>query len=351
MSLSCRLRYGSMMLALVAASCAPREVPVAVRIANALPAASVQARAETAAVGTANADAADDPAIWRDPVDPARSLIVGTDKKAGIYVYGLDGEVRDFARAGLVNNVALTRAADGRTIVVASDRNDPLRAKIAVFALDPAAAKLRPLGTADAGTGEAYGICTYQPPIVSGGSLAEVVSVLKGGEISLFRIAPDLTATRVRTWRVPTQAEGCVVDPVGGAVYVGEEDVGIWRFALDRDGPGELIARADGKQLVADVEGLAIAFGAQRYLVASSQGDNAYAVYALPEHRFVGRFRIADGRVGATEETDGIELMTDNFGASYPDGLFIAQDGHNLPAAQNFKLVSWAEIKAALALP
>ena len=69
--------------------------------------ASVQARGETQAVGTANADAADDPAIWRNAANPAASLIVATDKKAGLYVYGLDGKVRSFVAAGRVNNVDL----------------------------------------------------------------------------------------------------------------------------------------------------------------------------------------------------------------------------------------------------
>ena len=35
-----------------------------------------------------------DPAIWRNVQNPAASLIVGTDKKAGLYVYGMDGKVR-----------------------------------------------------------------------------------------------------------------------------------------------------------------------------------------------------------------------------------------------------------------
>lgn len=88
---------------------------------------------------------------------------------------------------------------------------------------------------------------------------------------------PQVTPrSRLARWRVSTQAEGCVVDAVGGAVYVGgRETVGIWRFALDADGPGQLIVRSDGKQLVTDVEGLAIADEERRYSVASSQGDNA----------------------------------------------------------------------------
>lgn len=349
MSLSRRGCYVSVMVAGLLAGCAG-EVPLETRMANALPAVTVQAKGETEAVATANADAADDPAIWRNLENPAASLIVGTDKKAGLHVYGLDGRSRDFAPAGRVNNVALARS-DGRTIVVASDRNDPLRAKIALYALDTAAAKLSPIGKVDAGSGEAYGVCIYAPPAASSATLVQVVSVLKGGSIALIEIGKDLSAKIVRSWKVPTQAEGCVVESVSGTVYVGEEDVGIWRFKIGGDDmSGELIARADGKQLVGDVEGLAIAFGRQSYLVASSQGDNAYTVYSLPDHRFVGRFRIAAGQLGATEETDGIELMMGDFGPDYPDGLFVAQDGINAPRAQNFKLVSWADVKAALNL-
>src|SRR5690349_1849047 len=34
-------------------------------------------------------DAADDPAIWVNPKDPAKSAVIGTDKKGGLYVYDL----------------------------------------------------------------------------------------------------------------------------------------------------------------------------------------------------------------------------------------------------------------------
>ena len=71
------LAAGGILLAGCAAT--EQEVPVAVRIANATPAVSVTARGETTPVGTPNADAADDPAIWRNAADPSQSLIVGTD--------------------------------------------------------------------------------------------------------------------------------------------------------------------------------------------------------------------------------------------------------------------------------
>ena len=148
------------------AACAPKEIPVAQRIAMATPAVNVTARGETIPVGSANQDAADDMAIWRNASDPAASLIVGTDKKAGLYVYGLDGKIRDFNNAGLLNNVDLRSDVDFGTqrgiLVVASDRNDLKNAKLALFALDTATAKLANLGTVSAGAGEAYGICLYR---------------------------------------------------------------------------------------------------------------------------------------------------------------------------------------------
>ena len=37
-------------------------------------------------------DAADDPAIWVHPEEPAQSLVLGTDKKGGLNVFDMDGK-------------------------------------------------------------------------------------------------------------------------------------------------------------------------------------------------------------------------------------------------------------------
>ena len=107
----------------------------------------------------------------------------------------------------------------------------------------------------------------------------------------------------------------------------------------------------DGRKLVADVEGLALVPDGtdDGWLYASSQGDNTYMRYALPDMTPAGRFRIAKGAFGSAEETDGIEAMAGDFGPAFPGGLFIAQDGMNEGKAQNFKLVPLAEIEKALA--
>ncbi len=318
---------------------------------NSLPASPVVARGETIPVGTARADAADDPAIWRNAANPAASLIVATDKKAGLHVYGLDGKSRSFDPAGLLNNVDLIDLGARGILVAASDRNDLAAAKLRLYRLDPASGALAPLGVVDGGAGEAYGLCLAAAP----DGAVDAFSVLKSGAIEQVRIrlaegAP--TATRVRSMKVASQPEGCVVDPRTNSLYVGEEIVGIWRFdsRADASSAGTLVAKVDNKQLVADVEGLALAADGATggWLIASSQGDNAYAVYSLPDMAPVGRFRIVAGKHGATEETDGIGLVLGDFGPDYPGGLFVAQDGVNPPSAQNFKYVSWDDIRAAL---
>lgn len=316
-------------------------------VEEALITAQVFAAGETVPVGTANDDAADDPAIWRDPANPAASLIVATDKKAGLYVYGLDGKVRHFDPAGRLNNVDLLDLGARGVIVVASDRNDPVRALLRVYRLETGTGKLQPLGAVPGGAGEAYGLC-----LVERGGAIHAFSVLKDGQVEEVSIMLDSGVPQgrtVRSLKLESQTEGCVVDPRNGALYVGEEAVGVWRFAEGAT-TGALVTKADGKQLVADVEGLALLpEGADGgWLVVSSQGDNAYALYRLPGMMPTGRFRIAKGRFGATEETDGIALVPGDFGPDYPGGLFVAQDGDNAPAAQNFKLVAWDAILRAV---
>lgn len=321
------------------AGCASMPVPTGVKTA------SVPAVAETEAVASVD-DAADDPAIWVDRRDPAASLIVATDKKAGLNVYGLDGRLRSSFPAGRVNNVDL-RTFGKRIIVAASDRNDVTRGRLALFELDPQTAALIEIARPDAGAGEAYGLCLYQPAK----GLLNAFVVFKDGTIRQFEVDGPRVAL-VRTMKLATQSEGCVADDRTGQLYVAEEDVGIWRFGANKADPVAPfpVAKDDGARLVADVEGLAIAARGREggYLVASSQGDNAYAVWRLPSLAYAGRFRIdANGAIGGTSETDGIEITSASL-PGFSGGLVIAQDGDNAPKAQNFKLVRWADALRAI---
>lgn len=313
------------------------------------PAVTVTARAETPPVGTAREDAADDPAIWRNPANPAASLVVGTDKKGGLYVYDIKGAQKHFIPAPGLNNADLIELSDGRVLVAASDRSDLTKVQLFLALLDTASGTLKPAGRIVVGPGEGYGICMVKPA-GAGGIVA--FSAPKGGTIYKTVITGAngaFVGTTTTLAQIPTQTEGCIADPRTGTLYIGEEDAGIW--AIDTaTGAKRMVAPVDNRMLVADVEGLAIAPEGTDggYLVASSQGDNAYAVFRLPDVTPVGRFRIAAGTFGSVEETDGIELDNRDFGPDFAGGLFIAQDGQNAPKAQNFKFVRWDEVLAAL---
>jgi 3-phytase len=330
-------------------------IPVERLIANALPAKSVKAKAETTPVGTFD-DAADDPAIWKHPSNPAQSLIIGTDKRAGIHVYDMAGKAVSFTPSPRLNNVDLrtdvTINGQPSVLVAASDRRDETNAAIALFTLDTSERKLVPLANLPVGSGEAYGMCLWQR---AGDNLLYAFLVLKDGRIDQVEL--DLTGAMpfgkvVRSMKLGTQSEGCVVDDRTGLLYVAEEDVGIWRFDARPGGSTKpkALGRADGKQLVADAEGLAIAPSGKTggYLLASSQGDYAYTLYRLRDGRYLGRFRIADGAIDGVQETDGLELHLGNFGPGYPSGILVVQDGDNAPKTQNFKYISWAEVLKTL---
>ncbi|BBB14183.1 phytase [Sphingopyxis sp. FD7] len=311
-----------------------------------LPPVQVTASGETQPVGTGRADAADDPAVWVDPANPGRALIIATDKKAGLHVYDLAGKDVAFIRAGLVNNVDV--AGD---IIVASDRNDGVNAHLAIFRLDGATPAITALGRAAAGPGEAYGLCVRKS---APGEPITAALIVKDGTVRVGTVGVPAggAPTFSIEWehKIATQSEGCVFD--GDTLYVGEEVGGLWELKQQgRGAAARLVAPIDNQRLVADLEGLAtIDHKGQRYLIASSQGDNAYAVFRLPSVEYVGRFAVAAGAFGATSETDGIEAVAGHFGPAYPDGIFIAQDGDNAPRAQNFKLVRWDRIAAALGL-
>jgi 3-phytase len=318
------------------------------------PTLELTADAETVPVGTVNRDAADDPAIWRNAKDPAKSLIIGTDKRAGLYVYGLDGSKKSFLPEGELNNVDLREVMIGgeKTVLVgASIRNDPANAHVGLYKLDTDSAELELLGKFPAGSGEAYGFCfgldqggeTFAYMIEKSGFVREIALSFDGGTPA---------ATIGREHKLATQPEGCVVDDRTGRLYVGEENSGIWLFDLNADNfVPQRFANINGRELVADVEGLALApEGANGgYLVASSQGDNSYVLYDLTSGTYVNRFRLVDGVIDGTSETDGIEVILGDFGPAYPEGLMVMQDGANEGGTQNFKLVSWSKIKAAVA--
>jgi len=352
-------------LALLAA-CATHEVDYQGEGAGLVgPGVPVQAVLETPSVGTAGQDAADDPAVWASasPVTimsrQTPGFVAGTDKKSGLYIYGFDGQILQFLPEGLLNNVDVVEglSVGGRPQVVlgASDRT-PGKTGISLYTFDPAGTGqngVRYWGAVATDVVEPYGFCFARRG-------AEVHAILVGheGELRQFILGVDAagqpTARLVRTAEIGTISEGCAADEASDALYINEENVGLWRYGLNpASGAVRTLIQPIAKDiLVADAEGLTtITDASGRYLIASSQGDSTFPVWridgAAPEYK--GRFKIVDGAVDGVTGTDGLAAASGQVGP-FPDGLVVIQDDVNDVGTQNFKYVDWRDIRRALGL-
>ncbi len=309
-------------------------------------------------------DAADDAAIWIHPRDPAQSLIIGAQKKRGIEIYDLAGRRRYALAVGRTNNVDLRQGVrlGGRQRDIVAGSNRDART-LDLYEMNPETLQLESAVAAPIATGlrDPYGVCLYHS--ARSGKLYAFVNDVETGEYRQWEIEPAgerLGARLVRTFTVGSQAEGCVADDETGALYVAEEDVGLWRYAAEPDA-GESrrsIDTVSPGRLRADVEGLALYRGAEGsgFLIVSNQGADNYAVYRREgDNAFVGFFAIvANDALGidGAAETDGLDVSSAALGGAFPQGLLVVQDGRNItpPERQNFKLVPWERIAAALQL-
>lgn len=300
---------------------------------------------------------------------------------------------------GRYNNVDLVtglRTSTGRTdVAVVSDRgNDRLR----IYRIDPskpggpltdvtdpAAAPVFSTDQAEINDQRtAYGLATWQDK--STGRTYALVSQRERTRLALVELKATASGTvtyqKVRTLDLPAsfrlpngtswspcaepgelpQVEGMVVDPATGTLYAGQEDIGIWRIRADLSGkpvlvdkvrefgvPGvydeqteECAAGADpgygGERLSADVEGLTLfqESDGDGYLLASSQGDDTFALYdreVSEDNEYEGGFRVgaASATLDGSEECDGAAVLNSPLGSRYPNGLLVVQDGHETP--------------------
>lgn len=322
--------------------------------------AAISADTETEPVTSREGeDAADDPAIWIHPDNPLSSRIIGTNKKAGLCVYDLEGNETSFYPVGLVNNTDVRYNFKlGKDSIIdimgASNRTDNTMLIMGISTtgdLFEVAAR-----TFTSAVDEVYGFCLYfdttrrkHYAFING----------KNGVIEQWELFPNgnykIDARKIRELQVDSQPEGMVADDVRGILYVGEEGRGIWKFNASATGDNtkEFIANSDesNKNIRYDIEGLALYYGPGNsgYLLASSQGNYSFAVFERSgDNKYITSFTIKEGNVDAVEETDGLEVSNASLGDKYPMGLLVVQDGYNYEgdslANQNFKYVDWRKV-------
>ena len=300
-------------------------------------------------------DVADDPAIFVNPLDVNRSLILGTDKAQGLRVYDLAGNELQFLPVGAVNNVdvaLMSRDGTDHAYAVASNRS---YRRLDVFVIDLVTRYVDLAGVVPLELDDPYGLCvraTDRLEVFVGEGDGEREGLVQHWSLDPF--AHGFDPKVVDEWKFATQTEGCDVDTDTNVLYVGEEDAGLWRVPLTGASEPELILETGTEWLTADIEGVVIVKPASQpdYLLISSQGDSSFVAMDIASLEPSVKFRIGmnfAAQIDGVGDTDGLDVTTAAL-PGFPNGLIVVQDGfnHAPPEPQNFKLVDWAAVEALL---
>ena len=287
----------------------------------------------------------DDPAIWVNAQDPAKSLVIGTDKDSdgGLYVFDLQGkEVPGKSVHGLKrpNNVDLAyglKLGGQRTdFALVTERET---GKLRAFRLPD----MQPLdhGNLDVFVGGAegermpMGIAIYTRP--ADGAMFAVVGRKTGpkeGYLTQYRLADDgtgqLTMTLVRTfgtWSGKKEIESIAVDNELGFIYYSDEGVGVRKYYADPEKGNTELALFAKTGFTEDHEGISIYKTGPKtgYILVSDQGASQFRFFprqgtaadpnSYPELKAV--------KVAA-HFSDGSDVTNVPLNAQFPHGLFVA---------------------------
>jgi 3-phytase len=307
----------------------------------------------------------DDPAIWINPIDASKSLIIGTDKDTdgALYAFDLSGKV--VKRVGGIqrpNNVDIAYGitVNGKKvdIAVATERQAN---KIRIFTLPD----LEPIdnGGVEVFAGEQerdpMGVALYTRQ--SDKAMFAIVG-RKTGPANTYLWQYQLkdngsgaiTGEVVRKfgkYSGKKEIEAIAVDNELGFVYYSDEQVGVRKYIADpavkNDQELALFAQTGFSE---DHEGIAIyKTGAKTgYLLVSNQGSQAFMVY--PREGSNGdpnKYELLAEIPISAMETDGADAANVNLGSKYPEGIFVAMSTDKTFHFYDWRLIA-AKIKAAV---
>ena len=313
---------------------------------------------------------ADDPAIWVNPADPARSLIVGTNKVpapwGALVVWGLDGKIRQTV-AGLdqPNNVDVEYGILLRSgpvdIAVVTER---LQRRLRVYRItaegltDISSGGGLPVFVGQSGAqAEPMGIGIYRRPRdLTVFAIVSRKSGPRNGHLWEYELRDD-GAGRVAGFKVREfggfsgagEIEAVAVDDALGHVYYADEGEGIHKWHADPDHPdaGRELANFARSGFLGDREGIAIYArpDGTGYIVCTDQipRNSKYYFYRREGKPGAPHDHSELVRVvwGGADATDGIEVTSAGLGPHFPSGVLVAMNS----AGRNFFLYRWEDIQ------
>ena len=297
-------------------------------------------------------DDADDPAIWVNPADHARSLILGTNKVAApdgaLYVFGVDGSVKQVVKPlDRPNNVdieyGLATPSGPVDIAVVTER---LQHRLRVYRITDTG--LAPL---DAGgipvlagqideAAMPMGIALYRRP--RDGAIFAIVAPKTGGKdgyLWQYRLSFDADAGAVRatfvrrfgTFSGSGEIESVAVDDALGYAYYSDEEFAIRKWAADPDdrnatyelatfGKGAFTLQREGIAIVSKADGTG-------FIVCTDQIPGGSVLRVYRREGQPGQPHVHDPAVATlvttADTTDGIDATVSTLGDRFPEGLLV----------------------------
>ncbi|RFZ90579.1 3-phytase [Mucilaginibacter conchicola] len=303
----------------------------------------------------------DDPAIWINKADPAKSLIIGTDKDAdgALYVFDLQGKiVADKVVRGLKrpNNVDLAYGLmlNGKPtdIAIATER---ITHKLRIFSVPD----MKPVdnGGIEMFVGEngyeyrdLMGISIYT---TKDGRMYAMVGRKNGpktgGYIWQYLLQDDGTgnvkASLVRKfgeYSGKKEIESIAVDNELGYVYYSDEQVGVRQYYADPEKGDKELSIFGTNGFKVDHEGISIykTGDTTGYILVSDQGANRFQVFSREgtkanpfEHKLVKIVPVA------ARESDGSDVVNVSLNETFKHGLFVV-----MSTDKTFHYYRWEDI-------
>nr|WP_295933071.1 phytase [uncultured Dyadobacter sp.] len=303
----------------------------------------------------------DDPAIWINPADPAKSLIIGTDKDqdGGLYVFDLQGRIqRDKSVTGLKrpDNVdieyGLTLAGKPTDIAVTTER---FTHKLRIYSLPD----MKPVdqggiemfqGQAGVNERDLMGIALYKN---KAGSIYAIVGRKSGptdGTYLWQYLLEDNGKGQVKASLVRKfgnysglkEIESIAVDDQLGYVYYSDEGKGVRKYYADPEKGNQELALFATAGFTEDHEGISIyqLTDSTGYVLVSDQGANSFQIFPREgapgnpnEHSLLKKITVK------ASNSDGSDVTSVPLNGDFPKGLFVAMSDD-----KTFHLYRWQDI-------
>jgi 3-phytase len=303
----------------------------------------------------------DDPAIWINPADASKSLVIGTDKSAngGLYVFNLQGKIQPhLTRKGLQRPNNVDVAYGLKLNGIATDfavTTERFTHKLRFYSLpdmQPVDNGGIPVFEGETGLEfrDLMGVAVYTAKsgkmyVIAGRKTGPV----NGGYLWQYELSDNgkgqVKATLVRKfgkYSGKKEIESIAVDNELGYIYYSDEQFGVRQYYADPEKGDDELAVFGKSGFADDHEGISIykTSAGKGYILVSDQGVNKFQIFKREgtkdnkfDHQLVKVVTVA------ANHSDGSDITNVPLNDTFKHGLFVAMSDD-----KTFHFYRWEDI-------